>query len=92
MLQHGDGRAIGVPVRKAPLKPGRAILAQQINPLTQKTPKEGAEQCLSNYRGSLYLGALFWHSLHGLAVSDERHLAACSVLPHCSSANKYVRS
>ena len=29
---------------------------------------------------------------YGLAVSDERHLAVCSVLPHCSSANKYVRS
>lgn len=29
---------------------------------------------------------------YGLAVSDERHLAVCSVLPHCSLANKYVRS
>lgn len=75
MLRHGDGRAIGVSVRKALLELGRVILAQQINPLTQKTPKEGAEHCLSNYRGSLHLRALFWRSLHGLAVSDERHLA-----------------
>ena len=53
MLQHGDGRAVGVPVRKALLELGGVILAQQINPLTQKTPIEGAEHCLSNYRGSL---------------------------------------
>lgn len=51
--QHGDGRAVGVPVRKALLELGGVILAQQINPLTQKTPIEGAEHCLSNYRGSL---------------------------------------
>ena len=56
MLQHGDGRAVGVPVRKALLELGGVILAQQINPLTQKTPIEGAEHCLSNYRGSLQ----FW--------------------------------
>ena len=48
-----DGRAIGVSVRKALFELGRVILAQQINPLTQKTPKEEAEHCLSNYRGSL---------------------------------------
>lgn len=57
MLQHGDGRAVGVPVRKALLELGGVILAQQINPLTQKTPIEGAEHCLSNYRGSLHRGA-----------------------------------
>ena len=53
MLQHGDGRAIGVSVRKALLELGGVILAQQINPLTQKTPIGEAEHCLSNYRGSL---------------------------------------
>lgn len=53
MLQHGDGRAVGVPVRKALLELGGVILAQQINPLTQKTPIGEAEHCLSNYRGSL---------------------------------------
>ena len=57
MLQHGDGRAIGVPVRKALLKLSGVILAQQINPLTQKTPIGEAEHCLSNYRGSLQIGA-----------------------------------
>ena len=50
----GDGRAIGVPVRKALLELGGVILAQQINPLTQKTPIGEAEHCLSNYRGSLH--------------------------------------
>ena len=59
MLQHGDGRAVGVPVRKALLELGGVILAQQINPLTQKTPIEGAEHCLSNYRGSLQNGRQF---------------------------------
>ena len=53
VLQRGDGRAIGVPVRKAPLELSGVILAQQINPLTQKTPIGEAEHCLSNYRGSL---------------------------------------
>ena len=48
-----DGRAIGVSVRKALFELGRVILAQQINPLTQKTPIGEAEHCLSNYRGSL---------------------------------------
>ena len=48
-----DGRAIGVSVRKALFELGKVILAQQINLLTQKTPKEEAEHCLSNYRGSL---------------------------------------
>ena len=53
MLQHGDGRAIGVSARKALFELGGVILAQQINPLTQKTPIGEAEHCLSNYRGSL---------------------------------------
>lgn len=53
VLQRGDGRAIGVPVRKAPLELSGVILAQQINPLTQKTPIGEAEHCLSNYKGSL---------------------------------------
>ena len=53
MLQHGDGRAVGVPVRKALLELGGVILAQQINPLMQKTPIGEAEHSLSNYRGSL---------------------------------------
>ena len=43
-------------VRKALFELGRVILAQQINPLTQKTPTGEAEHCLSNYRGSLQ----FW--------------------------------
>ena len=60
MLQHGDGRAVGVPARKALLELGGVILAQQINPLTQKTPIEGAEHCLSNYRGSLQK----WEAVH----------------------------
>ena len=60
MLQHGDGRAIGVPVRKALLKLSGVILAQQINPLTQKTPIGEAEHCLSNYRGSLQI----WGAVH----------------------------
>ena len=62
MLQHGYGRAIGVPVRKALLELGGVIPAQQINPLTQKTPIEGAEHCLSNYRGSLQK----WGAVHAL--------------------------
>lgn len=69
MLQHGDGRAVGVPVRKALLELGGVILAQHINPLTQKTPIEGAEHCLSNYRGSLQN----WGAVHielGLLVSS----------------------
>ena len=53
MLQHGDGRPVGVPVRKALLELSGVILAQQINPLMQKTPIEEAEHSLSNYRGSL---------------------------------------
>ena len=60
MLQHGDGRAIGVSVRKALLELGGVILAQQINPLTQKTPIGEAEHCLSNYRGPLQ----FWGAVH----------------------------
>lgn len=48
-----DGRTIGVFARKALFELGRVILAQQINPLTQKTPIGEAEHCLSNYRGSL---------------------------------------
>ena len=59
MLQHGDGRAIGVPVRKALLKLSGVILAQQVNPLTQKAPIGEAEHCLSNYRGSLQNGRQF---------------------------------
>ena len=55
MLQHGDGRAVGVPVSKALLELGGVILAQQINPLTQKNPIEGAEHCLSSYRGLLQI-------------------------------------
>lgn len=55
MLRHGDGRAIGVPVRKALLELGGVILAQQINPLTQKTQgrkvvREGASGRGSSYR------------------------------------------
>lgn len=60
MLQHGDGRAIGVSARKALFELGGVILAQQINPLTQKTPIGEAEHCLSNYRGSLQ----FWGAVH----------------------------
>ena len=60
MLQHGDGRAIGVSVRKALFELGGVILAQRINPLTQKTPIGEAEHCLSNYRGSLQ----FWGAVH----------------------------
>ena len=55
VLQHGGGRAIGVSVRKALFELGRIILAQQINPLTQKAPIGEAEHCLSNYRGSLHI-------------------------------------
>ena len=65
MLQHGDGRAVGVPVRKALLELGGVILAQQINPLTQKTPIEGAEHCLSNYRGSLQFWGAVQFELRG---------------------------
>ena len=65
MLQNGDGRAIGVPVRKALLKLSGVILAQQINPLTQKTPIGEAEHCLSNYRGS----PQFWGTDHNSDVS-----------------------
>lgn len=32
MLQHGDGRAVSVPVRKALFELGGVILAQQIKP------------------------------------------------------------
>ena len=53
MLKHGNDRAIGVPVRKAPLEFNEVILAQQINPLTQKAPIEEAGHRLSNYKGSL---------------------------------------
>ena len=60
MLQHGDGRAIGVSARKALFELSGVILAQQINPLTQKTPIGEAEHCLSNYRGSLQ----FWGAVH----------------------------
>lgn len=62
MLQHGDGRPVGVPVRKALLEPSGVILAQQINPLMQKTPIEEAEHSLSNYRGSLQK----WETVHFL--------------------------
>lgn len=57
MLHHGDGRPVGVPVRKAPLELSGVILAQQINPppLMQKTPIEEAEHFLSNYRGLLQI-------------------------------------
>lgn len=54
VLQHGDGRAVGVSVRKALLELGGVIPARQTNPpLTQKAPIGEAEHCLSNYRGSL---------------------------------------
>lgn len=62
-----DGRAIGVSVRKALFELGRVILAQQINPLTQKTPKEEAEHCLSNYRGSLQK----WEAVQYRCPPDE---------------------
>lgn len=54
VLQHGDGRAAGAPVRKAPLELGGAIPVRQINPLTQKAPIGGAGHCLFNYKGSLH--------------------------------------
>ena len=53
VLHHGDGRAVVVPVCKAPLELGGVIPAQQINPLTQKAPIGETEHCLSNYRGLL---------------------------------------
>ena len=62
-----DGRAIGVSVRKALFELGRVILAQQINPLTQKTPIGEAEHCLSNYRGSLQK----WEAVQYRCPPDE---------------------
>ncbi len=38
VLQHGDGRAVGVSVRKALLELGGIILAQQINPPDAEDP------------------------------------------------------
>ena len=38
VLQHGDGRAIGVSVRKALFELGGIILAQQINPPNAEDP------------------------------------------------------
>ena len=38
VLQHGDGRAVGVPVRKALFELGRVILAQQIKPPNAEDP------------------------------------------------------
>lgn len=46
--------AAGASVRNAPLELGGLILAQQINPLTQKTPIGEAGRCLSSYRSSLH--------------------------------------
>lgn len=62
-----DGRTIGVFVRKALFELSRVILAQQINLLTQKTPKEEAEHCLSNYRGSLQK----WEAVQYRCPPDE---------------------
>jgi predicted dinucleotide-binding enzyme len=53
-FRHGDDRAAGASVRNAPLELGGLILAQQINPLTQKTPIGEAGRCLSSYRSSLH--------------------------------------
>ena len=75
MLQHGDGRAIGVSVRKALFELGGVILAQQINPLAQKTPIGEAEHCLSNYRGSLQ----FWGAV------QKRALFCCQIIEMCKS-------
>ena len=73
MLQHGDGRAVSVPVRKALFELGRVILAQQINPLTQKTPIGEAEHCLSNYRGSLQNLDGLNKNNGGLSFYDPEH-------------------
>ena len=70
MLQHGDGRAIGISVCKALFELGGVILAQQINPLTQRTPIGEAEHGLSNYRGSLH----FWGLVHLSGVLDFEKL------------------
>ena len=87
MLQNGDGRAIGVPVRKALLKLSGVILAQQINPLTQKTPIGEAEHCLSNYRGSLQN----WEAVQsywGLCVSSVR----CDTLRYSADGNSTLQN
>lgn len=55
-FRHDDDRAAGASVRNAPLELGGLILAQQISPLTQKTPIGETGRCLSSYRGSLQFG------------------------------------
>lgn len=79
VLQHGDGRAVGVSVRKALLELGGIIPARQINPLTQKAPIGEAEHCLSNYGGSLHI----WGLVHWRFPSSFLALARRTYPPAC---------
>ena len=63
----------------AELELGGVILAQQINPLTQKTPIEGAEHCLSNYRGSLQK----WEAVHDGGMGPSVALIASPNWARC---------